>query len=70
MPCSFQIVVVACQPERKRFSFLASSIIAVLMRSLGVTAVIEATTPAVIPAPKLRSGDSVLVSGSAKASLI
>ena len=42
----------------------------VLMRSVGVTAVIDATTPAVMPANRLRSGESVPVSGSAKDNLI
>ena len=70
MPCSFQMVVVACQPDLKRFSCRASSIIAVLMRSDGVTAVADAAMPAVMPANKFRTGDSEPVSGSAKASLI
>jgi hypothetical protein len=70
MPCSFQIVVVACQPDLNRLSFRASSMRAVLMRSDGVTAVAEAATPAVIPANRLRMGDKEPVSGSAKASLI
>jgi hypothetical protein len=70
MPFSFQIVVVACQPDLKRFSCRASSIIAVLMRSDGVTAVADAAIPAVMPANKFRTGDSEPVSGSAKASFI
>lgn len=70
IPCSCHMTRVACNPDRKRFSFRASSISAVLMRSVGVTAVIEATTPAVIPASRFRPGDSVPVSLSAKACLI
>jgi hypothetical protein len=70
IPCSFQIVVVACQPDRNRLSFRASSMRAVLMRSDGVTAVTDAATPAVMPASRLRRGERVPVTGSAKASLI
>lgn len=70
MPCSWKITRVACRPPRKRRSLRASSMSAVLMRSEGVTAVMEATTPAVMPAARLRSGERVPVSGSAKACLI
>ena len=40
------------------------------MRSVGVTAVIEAITPAVMPARRFRRGERVPVSGSANVSLI
>lgn len=70
IPCSCQMTLVACSPERNLLSFRASSIMAVLIRSVGVTAVVEATTPAVMPAKRLRKGDKVPVSGSAKVSFI
>ena len=48
----------------------ASSIKAVLIRSVGVTANVLATTPAVIPAIRFRRGESVPVLGYLKASLM
>ena len=58
------LVKVAGWPECTR---AASSMRAVLSRSVGVTAVKEATMPEVIPARSDRIGVSVPVSGSLKA---
>lgn len=68
--CSCQMVHTVFKGDLKGLSCLASSIRAVLMRSVGVTAVMLATTPAVIPAIMLRRGGRVPVSGSANAFLI
>ena len=56
--------------DLKRFSCRASSINAVLIRSVGVTANILAMIPELIPASMLRRGVRAPVSGSAKAFLI
>ncbi len=69
-PCSRKMRLMAWGVEPKRFALRASSIRAVLMRSVGVTAKIDARIPEAIPARRLRSGVSELVSGSAKAFLM
>lgn len=61
----------ACGVEwKRRLDDRASSIKAVLIRSVGVTAKMEATTPDVMPARRLRVGVRVPVEGSAKAFLM
>jgi hypothetical protein len=70
IPCSFINVVVACSGPLNRLSCLASSIKAVLMRSVGVTANVLATMPELIPASRLLSGLNVPVSGSLNCALI
>ena len=62
-----EIVEVYCRDLRGDW---ASSINAVLILSVGVTANILATIPADMPASKLRPGLSVPVSGSLKAFFI
>ena len=66
IPSSRKIVCTAWADDRKRLACLASSIRAVLIRSVGVTAKKLATTPEVMPARRLRAGVRVSVSGSAK----
>lgn len=66
-PFSATRVRMQCQGLLKRLPWRTSSISAVLIRSDGVTATTEATTPAAIPASKLLPAVKVCVSGSSKA---